>query len=126
MIKYTPLQALKVDLSKAGLPSYHVLILPDADGYQSFYLISNEIDYAKFMFSCAAEDDAHAVEIAVNNAPLYLPEAYHDIDIVYCKDCHWGYVIEVDPGRKFWRCGNPSHNTEELGFCHRAEKEIKA
>lgn len=128
MIKYHPLQALKVDLSQVDIPSYHVLIIPETRdvlfGYRSFYLMHDERDFAKYMFTCFVEDDENAVEIATKNAPSYLPEALHDTEIIYCKDCHWGYSVTVYD-KTIWRCGKPSHNTEEYGFCHRAERKQK-
>lgn len=73
MLVYTTPHTVRVEIEN----NIHVLIVTGANDYKSFYLIHEEYGDPVFMFACKTESDSDSADIAIANAPDYIPEEWH-------------------------------------------------
>lgn len=72
MIVYSTPHTVRVEIAA----NIHCLIVTGANNYKSFYLINDNRDDPIFMFACKTDSDTDSAEIAIANAPDYIPDTW--------------------------------------------------
>lgn len=73
MLVYTTLHAVRVEIVPGKI---HCLIVTGANDHKSFYLIHELYGDPVYMFSCKTNDDTESAEMAIANAPDYIPQQW--------------------------------------------------
>ena len=68
--------SIRVDMEQAGLPGFHVLVIPEErhslwPRLFGFYLVNDDTGVVVYMFSSYVRNPDEAANIAVINAPQY-------------------------------------------------------